>query len=162
MKALILLPLVACVSAQVLLPYNNFAPNRRINMADIYPSSQFYAQGDMGQFSFGHSSLDNTRSEVRLWNGQVLGHYTYIDPNGQPAITYYESGPYGYRVLGSNRLPEAPKYTKEVAEARANFDKTYKEVAAAGPTQSFVDYTKEVADARADFAKTYEKAAGRA
>ncbi|XP_076052853.1 cuticle protein 6-like [Oratosquilla oratoria] len=137
-------------------------PYRTINMADIYPSSQFHAQGDMGQFSFGHSSLDNTRSEVRLWNGQVLGHYSYIDPNGEPAITYYESGPYGHRVLGSNRLPEAPEYTKEVADARADFAKTYEKVAADGPSQSFTDYTKEVADARADFAKTYDEAAGRA
>ncbi|XP_076052847.1 uncharacterized protein LOC143032259 [Oratosquilla oratoria] len=149
MKVLLLLPLVACATAHVI-PYGAYVS------APWAPAAQYHAQDNLGQVSFGHSALDQSRSEVRLWNGQVLGHYSYIDANGEPAITYYEAGPNGYRVLGANNLPEAnadvpsvPEYTPEVAAARAEFAQKFEEAkaaaAAAAPAEPVVEAAAEPA-----------------
>ncbi|XP_071527290.1 uncharacterized protein [Panulirus ornatus] len=51
-------------------------------------------------------------------------------------------------------------YTKEVADARADFQAAFDAAAAGeGPVASYLDYTKEVADARADFQAAYDAAA---
>merc|ERR1712121_564343 len=110
-----------------------------------------------GQTTFGHQSIEQTRHEVRLADGRVVGSFSYIDPNGDPAIKYFEAGPnVGYRVLGSNILPEAPTadliapvnedvgpapvaYTPEVAQARAEFQKLYAEAAAAAEEPAAVE-----------------------
>ncbi|XP_076052848.1 uncharacterized protein LOC143032260 [Oratosquilla oratoria] len=170
MKALFFLPLAACVSAQVVMPFGAYAPYAAApyaaaqfaaapyaaapyaaaqfaatpySAAPWTQKSQYHSQDELGQFSFGHSSFDQSRSEVRLWNGQVLGHYSYIDANGEPAITYYEAGPNGFRVLGANNLPEGhaadksvPEYTPEVAAARAEFAIKFEEAKAAAAAAS--------------------------
>merc|ERR1711892_950971 len=58
------------------------------------PSSQFHAQDEFGQFSFGHAEGPSARTEARNAYGVTTGSYQYIDANG-------------FRVAGTN-LPVAP------------------------------------------------------
>lgn len=104
-----------------------------------------------GQKSFAFYGLNQNRQETRLWDGTVVGQYSYIDADGKPAVTYYDAGPLGFRVRANN-LPiapdapavpaapiaapalEAPKpvtYTAEVAQARKDFMDKWNEAAAA-------------------------------
>lgn len=81
----------------------------------------------MGNQGFAFFDWNQNRQETRMWDGSVIGQYSYVDSKGKPVITYYDAGPQGFRVK-SNNLPEAPaallsapkpvEETPEVAEAR--------------------------------------------
>merc|ERR1711915_887126 len=134
-----LVVLAACVcasSAQVLV--GGYAG--AINPA---PSSQFHAQDEFGQFSFGHAGGPSARSEARNAYGVTTGSYQYVDANGILQTAQYISDPVnGFRVSATNLpvapvapaapavaplaapvfdlpLPVAPEETAEVAAARA-------------------------------------------
>ncbi|XP_064103600.1 nematocyst expressed protein 3-like [Macrobrachium nipponense] len=118
MKTLVVLALALCCSGQIAVPY----------IAAPYPVAIKYQGVDaFGQTTFGHQAFDQTRHEVRLADGRVVGQYSFIDSNGEPAVTYFEAGRNGYRVLGSNVLPEGPaadfvpEYSEDVAKAREEF-----------------------------------------
>ncbi|XP_066937885.1 fibrous sheath CABYR-binding protein-like [Macrobrachium rosenbergii] len=118
MRSLVVLALALCCNGQIAVPY----------IAAPYPLAIKYQGVDaFGQTTFGHQALDQTRHEVRLADGRVIGQYSFIDSNGEPAVTYFEAGPNGYRVLGSNVLPEGPaadyvpEYSEDVARAREEF-----------------------------------------
>lgn len=100
----------------------------------IVPStiiSKYHSQDELGQASFGHVTPDQSASNFRDADGNQMGHYAYINPDGQQIVVYYTAGVGGFRVL-SNALPEAPSAvttfqqqgpavvqdTDEVAEAR--------------------------------------------
>jgi len=138
MRVLVILAIAASCSGQIITPYQ-YVPTLPVAI-------KYQGVDPFGQTTFGHQSIEQTRHEVRLADGRVVGSFSYIDPNGDPAITYFEAGPnVGYRVLGSNILPEAPTadliapandavgpaYTPEVEQARAEFQKLYAEAAAA-------------------------------
>merc|ERR1711931_623837 len=98
-----LVVLAACVcatSAQVLV--GGYAG--AINPA---PSSQFHAQDEFGQFSFGHAGGPSARTEARNAYGVTTGSYQYIDANGLLQTVNYIADPVnGFRVAGTN-LPVA-------------------------------------------------------
>jgi len=72
------------------------------------PSSQFHAQDEFGQFSFGHAGGPVARTEARNGFGVTTGGYQYIDAYGQLQSYQYVSDPLnGFRVSGTN-LPVAP------------------------------------------------------
>lgn len=134
MRVLVILAIAASCSGQIITPLQYVSP--------VPVAIKYQGVDPFGQTTFGHQSIEQTRHEVRLADGRVVGQFSYIDPNGEPAITYFEAGPNGYRVLGSNILPEAPAadpiapaapvaYTPEVEQARAEFMKLYDEAAAA-------------------------------
>merc|ERR1711892_901977 len=121
-----LVVLAACVcagSAQVLVG----GVARAINPA---PSSQFHAQDEFGQFSFGHAGGPSARTEARNAYGVTTGSYQYIDANGLLQTVNYIADPVnGFRVAGTNLpvalpvvdlpLPVAAVDTPEVAAAKA-------------------------------------------
>merc|ERR1711931_304842 len=144
-----LVVLAACVcasSAQVLV--GGYAG--AINPA---PSSQFHAQDEFGQFSFGHAGGPSARTEARNAYGVTTGSYQYIDANGLLQTVNYIADPVnGFRVAGTN-LPvagAAPAVEPLVAPV---FDL---------PLPVAVEDTAEVAAAKAEFAAAYDAAAAAA
>merc|ERR1739838_864429 len=114
------------------------------------PSSQFHAQDEFGQFSFGHAGGPSARTEARNAYGVTTGSYQYIDANGLLQTVNYIADPVnGFRVAGTN-LPvaaAAPAVTPLVAPV---FDL---------PLPVAVEDTAEVAAAKAEFAAAYDAAA---
>merc|ERR1719474_1056400 len=133
--------LAACVCAST--------AQQVVGIAGAYnpaPSSQFHAQDEFGQFSFGHAGGPSARTEARNAYGVTTGSYQYIDATGLLQTVNYIADPVnGFRVSGTN-LPAAP-----VAAAVA---------ALAGPAP--VVETPEVAAARAEFQAAFDAAAAAA
>jgi hypothetical protein len=69
--------------------------------------SKFHSQDELGQAAFGHVTADQSASNFRDATGNQIGHYAYINPDGQQIVVYYTAGAGGFRVI-SNALPEAP------------------------------------------------------
>ena len=76
-------------------------------------SNQFHAQDEIGQYNYGYSNPDSSKSEIKTADGIVQGSYSYVDANGILQTTNYISDALGFRVAATN-LPVAP-----VAEAVA-------------------------------------------
>jgi len=99
-------------------------------------STQYHAQDELGQASFGYSHPGQAHAQVRDAFGQVRGSYAYIGADGKEAITNYVADANGFRVA-SNNLPIAPAVpivaplvgpspvsdTAEVAQAKAEHAK---------------------------------------
>jgi len=75
------------------------------------PSSQYHAQDEVGAYTYGYNSAEQTKSEVKTADGVVRGSYSYIDANGIVQTVNYISDAMGFRVAATN-LPvhhvEAP------------------------------------------------------
>ena len=93
------------------------------------PSSQFHAQDEFGQFSFGYENINSAKTETKDAFGVTRGSYQYIDANGiVQTVNYIADDVNGFRVAGTN-IPTAPAAlpigpapvaeTPEVAAARA-------------------------------------------
>merc|ERR1712123_351300 len=106
------------------------------------PSSQFHAQDEFGQFSFGHAGGPSARTEARNAYGVTTGSYQYIDANGILQTVNYIADPVnGFRVAGTNLpvalpavdlpLSVAAVDTPEVAAAKAELAAAYAAAAAA-------------------------------
>merc|ERR1712170_142406 len=110
------------------------------------PSSQFHAQDEFGQFSFGYQNINSAKSETRDAFGVTRGSYQYVDANGVLQTVNYIADPVnGFRVAGTN-IPVAPEVAP-VAVASAPL------VAPIAPEE-----TPEVAAARAEHLAAHEKA----
>merc|ERR1712012_738695 len=73
------------------------------------PSSQFHAQDEFGQFSFGYQNINSAKSETRDAFGVTRGSYQYVDANGVLQTVNYIADPVnGFRVAGTN-IPVAPE-----------------------------------------------------
>merc|ERR1712198_823463 len=140
-----LVVLAACVcasSAQVLV--GGYAG--AINPA---PSSQFHAQDEFGQFSFGHAGGPSARTEARNAYGVTTGSYQYVDANGLvQTVNYIADDVNGFRVQGTN-LP--------VAGAANLAALVFDGVQAPAPVFEGVQIadTEEVIAAKAAFAEAY-------
>ena len=115
------------------------------NVAPVAPvQSQYHAQDELGQYSFGYSGGPSSRAETRDAYGIVRGSYNYVDSEGKVQTNHYVADGLGFRVSGTNlpvapEAPEAPALvapepvmdTPEVAAAKASFKMAYDEAAAA-------------------------------
>jgi len=80
-----------------------FAP-----VPNFAPSSQFHAQDEFGQFSFGYENINSKKTETKDAFGVTRGSYEYVDANGALQIVNYVADPVnGFRVAGTN-IPVAP------------------------------------------------------
>merc|ERR1739844_91009 len=85
----------------------------------VPPSSQFHAQDEFGQFSFGYQNINSAKTETKDAFGVTRGSYQYVDANGVlQTVNYIADDINGFRVAGTN-IPVAPEETPEVAAARA-------------------------------------------
>jgi len=90
---------VCATSAQIVSYAGAINPN---------PSTQFHAQDEFGQFSFGHAGGPSARTEARNAYGVTTGSYQYVDANGLLQTVNYIADPVnGFRVAGTN-LPVGP------------------------------------------------------
>ncbi|XP_035742447.1 cuticle protein 7-like [Vespa mandarinia] len=62
-------------------------------------------QDSLGRYSFGYSTLDSARSEIKTVNGVIHGAYSYVDDNGVIQSTEYIADDDGFRVVATN-LPQ--------------------------------------------------------
>ncbi|ROT85143.1 helicase SRCAP [Penaeus vannamei] len=69
--------------------------------------SQYHAQDELGQYSFGYYNSQSSRAETRDAAGTVRGAFSYVDPNGQVQTQHYVADSNGFRVAGTN-LPVGP------------------------------------------------------
>merc|ERR1712183_720780 len=117
------------------------------------PSSQFHAQDEFGQFSFGYENINSAKTETKDAFGVTRGSYQYVDANGILQTVNYIADPVnGFRVAGTNIpvAPAAPNVALPVAP----------EVPAVKPLFAPVPVveTPEVAAARAEHLKAHEEA----
>merc|ERR1712032_923977 len=114
------------------------------------PSSQFHAQDEFGQFSFGYQNINSAKTESKDAFGVTRGSYQYVDANGVlQTVNYIADDINGFRVAGTNIpvAPEAVAVAGPVAPAAAPL------VAPVAPEE-----TPEVAAARAEHLAAVEKA----
>merc|ERR1711892_559663 len=57
------------------------------------PSSQFHAQDEFGQFSFGYENINSAKTETRDAFGVTRGSYQYVDANGILQTVNYIADP---------------------------------------------------------------------
>jgi len=76
-------------------------------LAPVATKSQYHAQDEFGQSSFGYSFPGQAHSEARDAAGNVRGSYAYVDPTGKEIRVNYVAGHGGFRAE-SNALPVAP------------------------------------------------------
>ncbi|XP_037778365.1 cuticle protein 19.8-like [Penaeus monodon] len=111
--------------------------------------SQYHAQDELGQYSFGYAGGPSSRAESRDAFGVVRGSYNYVDSEGKLQTQHYVADALGFRVSGTNLpvapdapvtaplaalpgpLPEPVQDTPEVAAAKAAHQQAYDEAAAA-------------------------------
>ncbi|XP_042869348.1 cuticle protein 6-like [Penaeus japonicus] len=123
------------------------------NVAPVAPvapiQSQYHAQDEIGQYSFGYAGGPSSRAETRDAFGVVRGSYNYVDSEGKVQTQHYVADALGFRVSGTNLpvapdapeaaplsalpgpLPEPVMDTPEVAAAKVAHQQAYDEAAAA-------------------------------
>merc|ERR1712038_997156 len=117
------------------------------------PSSQFHAQDELGQFSFGYQNINSARSESKDAFGVTRGSYQYVDANNVVQTVHYTADDInGFRVAATN-VPVAP------AAAAVGLP-VAPEVPVSAPLVAPVpvEETPEVAAARAEHLAAHEKA----
>jgi len=114
------------------------------------PSSQFHAQDEFGQFSFGYQNINSAKTETKDAFGVTRGSYQYVDANGVlQTVNYIADDVNGFRVAGTN-IPVAPEAAPVVAPVAP--------VAAPLVAPVAPEETPEVAAARAEHLAAVEKA----
>jgi len=142
-----------------------------------YTATQYHAQDELGQASFGYAHPGQAATNLRDGFGNQIGSYAYINPEGKEVRVSYTADSRGFRVL-SNNLPVAPvddsvaplpvQDTPEVAAAKADHAAAVAAaksgvapVAPVAPAVALpapVQDTPEVAAAKAEFAVKFAAA----
>nr|CAA03880.1 cuticular protein [Tenebrio molitor] len=92
--------------------------------APVVQKTQYHAQDELGQASYGHSEPLQVHNAVQDAAGNKVGSYSYVAPNGQVIAANYVADGLGYRVasnalpVGPGAVPVAPADTPEVVAAR--------------------------------------------
>merc|ERR1711962_1479217 len=95
--------------------------------------SQYHAQDEVGQYSFGYNDPNSVRQEVKTADGVVRGAYQYVDSNGLLQTTEYIADAAGFRVGATNlpqgtvEVPVSVVDTPEVAAAKVAHAQAYAE-----------------------------------
>lgn len=76
-------------------------------VAPVATKTQYHAQDELGQASYGYAHPGQVHNAVRDAFGNVAGSYSYVDPEGKVVKTDYIADAAGFRVA-SNALPVAP------------------------------------------------------
>ena len=65
-------------------------------------NSQFHAQDELGQYTYGYSNPTQPKNELQTADGVVRGAYSYVDANGIVQTVNYISDALGFRVAATN------------------------------------------------------------
>lgn len=134
--------------------------------APMVHKSQYHAQNELGEASFGYSHRGQASATYQDPFGNQIGSYAYINPRGKEVKVSYVADALGFRVL-SNDLPVAPVMlpvpvmdTPAVAEAKIAHMEAV-EAARAGIVRTDlpvpVEDTEEVKAAKAEHAEAKAK-----
>ena len=127
--------------------YSGYAPAPLTYAVAAPVSSQYHAQDELGQYSYGYAGGPSAKAESKSLDGVTRGSYSYVDANGVVQyVAYTADAVNGFRVAATN-LPVAP------AAAPAP-------IAVAGPAP--VQDTPEVSAAKAEHARAHADATARA
>merc|ERR1711973_476410 len=66
--------------------------------------SQYHAQDDAGQYSFGYNDGSSVKQEIKTADGVIRGAYSYVDADGIVRNVNYIADALGFRV-GATNLP---------------------------------------------------------
>merc|ERR1712213_255887 len=66
--------------------------------------SQYHAQDDAGQYSFGYNDGSSVKQEIKTADGVIRGAYSYVDADGIVQNVNYIADAFGFRV-GATNLP---------------------------------------------------------
>merc|ERR1719336_2277251 len=66
--------------------------------------SQYHAQDDSGQYSFGYNDGSSVKQEIKTADGVIRGAYSYVDADGIVQNVNYIADALGFRV-GATNLP---------------------------------------------------------
>ncbi|XP_069692173.1 cuticle protein 21-like [Periplaneta americana] len=90
--------------------------------APVSVHTQYHAQDELGQASYGHAEPFQTHNAIQDAAGNKVGSFSYLSPEGHVFKTDYVADGLGYRVA-SNALPVGPSApvvdTPEVVAAKA-------------------------------------------
>merc|ERR1712227_800827 len=75
-----------------------------VAVAPTPEGSQYHAQDDYGQYSFGYADGNSVKQEIKTADGVVRGAYSYVDSDGIVQTVNYISDALGFRV-GATNLP---------------------------------------------------------
>jgi len=141
--------------------YAGYAAAPALAVAPGLTSTQYHAQDELGQYSYGYAGGPSSKSETKTADGITRGSYSYVDAHGLLQTANYISDPVnGFRVSRTD-LPVGP------APVAAAFPvATY----AAAPAYAAyvhgaplpVDDTPEVKLAKAQHFQAHAEAAARA
>merc|ERR1711971_1515987 len=131
-----------------------FAPIAPVAPIVEPPSSQFHAQDEFGQFSFGYQNINSARSESKEAFGETRGSYQYVDANNVVQTVHYTADDInGFRVAATN-VPVAPAAAAAVGLPVAPEVPVSAPLVAPLPVME----TPEVAAARAEHLAAHEAA----
>jgi len=86
--------------------------------------SQYHSQDDIGQYTFGYESADQTKQEVKTADGVIRGAYSYVDANGLTQTVNYIADALGFRVAATNLpvhdVPEEVAAPQQVMAAKVD------------------------------------------
>ena len=140
--------------------YSGFAAPA-VAIAPAVTSSQYHAQDELGQYSYGYAGGPSSKAETKTADGITRGTYSYVDAHGLLQTANYISDPVnGFRVSRTD-LPVGPAPVAAAVPVA-----TY---AAAAPAFAYVagaplpvDDTPEVKLAKAQHFAAHAEAAARA
>lgn len=60
-------------------------------------NTQFHAQSELGEYSYGYSNPTSSKIETKRADGVVEGSYSYLSPDGRIITNNYVADPLGFR-----------------------------------------------------------------
>jgi len=66
------------------------------------PDSQYHAQDELGQYTYGYQDPNSIKQEIKSADGVTRGSYSYVDANGLVQTVNYISDAMGFRVAATN------------------------------------------------------------
>lgn len=64
--------------------------------------TQFHAQDEHGQYTYGYTDGASAKTETRYADGMTKGSYSYVDGNGEVQAVHYTAGADGFKAAGTN------------------------------------------------------------
>ncbi|XP_022161720.1 extensin-2-like [Myzus persicae] len=64
--------------------------------------SQFHAQDEHGQYTYGYTDGSSAKTETRYADGETKGSYSYVDDHGSVQAVHYSAGAEGFKAAGTN------------------------------------------------------------
>merc|ERR1712026_424979 len=131
------------------------APVVPVAVASPEPS-QYHAQDDFGQYSFGYSDGNSVKQEVKTADGVIRGAYSYVDSDGIVQTVNYIADGLGFRV-GATNLPVHEVDAPAAAPVAVAAAPAVAPVAAAAPVAQVA--SPQVVQAYHPYASSYSYAA---